>query len=114
MSQKFKWIEGRQKNAYSKMLLTESKWPISFDMYFLHFPKGCKVVRHKDPTPHKKHFRLNLVLLKPKKGGIFDCEYSFINTGRVHFFRADAFDHSMSKIEEGECLMFSIGWTTNL
>lgn len=57
-----------------------------------------------------KHYRLNVVLKKPDKGGEFICnnKLSLFN-GRVVLFRADTEYHKITKIEKGSRWLLSLG-----
>ena len=45
-----------------------------FDCYFFHYKEGSYIPRHKDPSFGKRHYRLNIVLKKPKEGGQWLCK----------------------------------------
>ena len=79
------------------------------DMYLLSYPEDSELPEHVDPVPGYKHYRLNIVLRKPRKGGDFHCKTSILNTPRVKLFRSDR-PHSMTLIEKGRRLVLSIGW----
>jgi hypothetical protein len=102
------WKKGRQRADYYKMLLFGSAtFPV--DVYLLSYPEGAELPEHVDPVPGYKHFRLNIVLRKPRWGGHFRCETAIWNTRRIKLFRSDR-PHSMTRIEWGRRLVLSIGW----
>lgn len=80
------------------------------DCYLLYYPEGSVIPPHTDEWTGKRHFRLNIVLHQPKRGGEFKCANCIINRFPVYFFRPDANEHSVTKIEEGYRLVFSLGW----
>lgn len=106
----FKWENGRQDSGYSKMLIATSKFPIPWDFYILKYPVGSEIREHVDPVTDSKHYRLNIIVKKAKKGGDFFTEKSIINLPRIKFFRPDLSKHSLTKIEKGSRYVVSIGW----
>lgn len=103
------WQKGRQRADYFKMLLFGGeRFPL--DVYLLSYPENSELPTHSDNVPGYKHFRLNIVLRKPRKGGQFLCNSAYINTSRIKFFRSDK-PHSLSLIESGRRVVLSIGWT---
>lgn len=101
----WKWEPGRQGTGYEKMKLFRGR---SSDGYLLRFPEGCRVPPHVDPVPGKRHYRLNVTLVRPRGGGQFMADPIW-SWGPIVFFRPDIQEHSMSRIYEGSCLMLSIG-----
>lgn len=108
----FKWDKGRQNSGYWKMPLAYSKW-LKFDFYLIKFPEGSEIKPHVDKVESGKHFRLNIVIKKAKIGGIFNCDKTIINTPRIKLFRPDKYTHSVSKIEQGNRYILSLGWIRN-
>jgi len=105
-----KWNPGRQGSGYFKIKLFEYNWPVPFDCYILKFPEGSHIKSHRDPVTNGSHFRLNLVLLKAKKGGEFICENAIFNLNRIKLFRSDIHEHSVNKVISGTRYVLSIGW----
>ena len=106
----FRWQTGRQKTGYQKMLLATLSWPIKFDVYVLKFCTGHEIPPHTDEVEEGRHFRLNVVLKHPKKGGVFHCEDVIFETRSIKLFRPDITEHSVSRIEQGERYVLSLGW----
>jgi hypothetical protein len=106
----FKWENGRQDSGYAKMLIATSKFPIPWDFYILKYPIGSEIKEHVDPVSDRNHYRLNIIIKKPEKGGIFFAEKSIINKSRIKFFRPDLYKHSLTRIEKGTRYVLSIGW----
>jgi hypothetical protein len=106
----FTWEEGRQETGYLKMLIGTAKFPMPWDIYILKYPVGSEIPPHVDPVTDRNHYRLNIILKKPKKGGEFFSEKTIINTDRIKLFRPDLYKHSLSKIEQGSRYVLSIGW----
>lgn len=107
-----KWEKGRQGSGYWKLKLLESKW-FKFDMYLVFFPKDSKIVTHVDKVAGYRHYRMNIVLWKPKRGGVFHCwhaDQSKLQRSRVIKFRPDIQPHGVLRITEGFRLVLSIGW----
>lgn len=109
----FKWELGRQNNSgYKKMTLFYFR-KIKMDCYILSFPKDSYIQPHIDKVDKLKHYQLNVILKKPKKGGKFRSEKTILNINRIIFFRPDLNIHSVSKIEEGLRIVLSIGLALN-
>lgn len=102
-----KWQQGRQESGYSRLQLLGGKW---WHILLLKFPVGSFINIHKDEVQDRRHYRLNIVLKKAKKGGNFICDNSIYESDRVKFFRSDITYHAVTKIEEGTRYMLSIGW----
>ena len=67
-----------------------------------------KVMRHIDPVPERKYYKLNFLLVKPESGGVFACEKCILNLfGRIYLFRPDQYEHSVSRIEAGKRVLLS-------
>ncbi len=105
----FTWQSGRQGTGYGKMLLAEwSNRILPFDAYLLKYPQGSEIPTHTDPVPKRRHVRINIVVKKPRKGGMFSCTDSIFASGRFNVFYSDR-PHQVSRIEEGSRLVLSIG-----
>src|SRR4051812_25950819 len=96
----FSWQKGRQSTGYRIWPFVQLKWPIKFDGYFIHYPEGSSVPGHRDPVPHGKHYRLNVELIKPRRGegGTFNCADTIFSWKRLHFFRPDINFHYVTKV----------------
>src|SRR3982750_3791869 len=64
-----RWQRGRQGTGYDKLLLVANPLLIPFDLYLLRFPDGTEIPPHKDPVTGKRHYRLNIILKRPRAGG---------------------------------------------
>lgn len=106
----FRWQKGRQRSGYDKMLLLQSYWPLPLDVYILRFPEGSEIPPHTDPVSAGEHHRLNILLKRARKGGRFLCAAPIYESERIKYFRPDACEHSVTKIESGSRYVFSIGW----
>jgi hypothetical protein len=105
----FTWEGGRQQSGYGKMLIAESaNYLLPFDIYLLKYPEGSEIPEHTDPVPKRRHVRINLVLKKAKRGGMFSCTDAIFGSKRLNIFFSDR-PHQVSKIEEGSRLILSIG-----
>ena len=103
------WEQGRQNSGYWKCLLAQVR-PY-FDCYLLKYPQGSQISRHQDPVTDRRHYRLNIVLWKAAKGGVFSCENPLLSWGRVVLFRSDTSPHEVTLIEKGCRYVLSFGWT---
>lgn len=106
----FRWKPGRQETGYFKMLLLWSKIPVPFDIYLLKYPEGAEIPAHTDKVTVGEHYRLNIILKNAKKGGIFVVKNCIFETKRLKFFRPDVSEHSVTKIEQGQRIVFSLGF----
>ena len=99
---------GRQGGGYFKKLLFKTK---VMDCYLLEFPEGSEVPYHTDPVEGKRHYRINITLVKPETGGtVYYGGGEIFWLGPITLFRPDIYWHAMTKITSGRMLMLSIGW----
>lgn len=79
-----------------------------FSINLVTYPTNHSVIKHIDPVQQGRYYKLNLILIKPKAGGIFKCSKCIINLfNRVYLFRPDKYDHSVSKIVSGKRVLLS-------
>jgi len=110
----FRLQRGRQAGGYDKMLLaTAARWPLPFDCYLIRYPEDSFIMPHTDPVTAGRHYRLNIVLKSPKRGGEFICADPIFETHRIKLFRPDACEHSVTRVEGGSRYVLSIGWVRN-
>ncbi len=109
MEKWLKWQKGRLETGYEKMLLLACRFILPFDFYLLRYKPGAWIPPHTDKISDKRHYRLNFVIKKAKKGGIFICENPIFETKRIKFFRPDLSVHSLTRINEGTRYVLSIG-----
>lgn len=106
-----RWEKGRQVGSYSKLALIPlwlSKL-INADAYILRFPDGCSVIKHKDPVAEGyRHYRMNLVIKRPDRGGRMYCLGPVKRIGPFDIFRPDLYEHGLQPIE-GSMYMLSFG-----
>lgn len=107
-----RWEKGRQKSGYDKMLLATGIFPLPFDCYLLRFPEGSEIGSHVDKNDGNKHYRINVIIKRAIKGGLFFCENTIFETGRIKFFRPDENYHAVSKVEKGTRYVLSFGCLT--
>ena len=105
-----KWQEGRQGGGYLKLPIVMTRFPIPWDLHVLKIPKGSVIKEHTDPVPGYNMYRINVILKQPKAGGEFKCANTLINWPRLKYFRPDIEPHSVTRVEDGERLVLSIGW----
>lgn len=111
-----RWSAGRQGTGYLKLPLIPGGLSrfLRADLWILKYPQGSGIPVHSDPTPGRRHWRLNLVLWAPEEGGIFHCEpptprAAFCWGQRLFVFRSDLCPHSVSRIERGSRWVLSAG-----
>lgn len=95
------------------MLLLMNPYLVPFDCYLLRFRKGAEVPEHTDPVTDKKHYRLNIIVKKARKGGEFRCPEPIFESSRIKLFRPDRSPHSVSRVESGTRYVLSLGWVRN-
>jgi hypothetical protein len=98
---RFLWIEGRQGTGYRKMIIGMIHTPNwGGDLHLIHYPPGSGVPEHTDRVSKGfRHFRVNVVLWKPRKGGEFTGKTLFRLFNRVFVFRPDIEPHAVSPCE---------------
>jgi hypothetical protein len=106
----WRWQRGRQNSGYDKLLLFQARWPLPFDLYLLRYPEGSYVPPHTDKVDSGRHYRLNLVIKRPRAGGEFHCAKPILATGRIKLFRPDECEHSVSRVVSGSRYVLSLGW----
>ena len=80
--------------------------------YLVTYPNQHKVMTHIDTIAKGKYYKFNIVLKQPKVGGVFHCQKCIINLfGRVYLFRPDKYEHSVTRIEQGERKLLSFAVT---
>jgi hypothetical protein len=103
------WSSGRQDGGYKKLRLFQSKLLLC-DCYLLYYPQGSRIGVHTDEVSFGRHYRLNIMLKKAKKGGEFVCPEATFTWWRFALFRPDIQEHMVKTIQEGYRVMLSIGW----
>jgi hypothetical protein len=106
---KLPWVLGRQGTGYNKLCLFQSK-RLMCDTYILYFPKDSRVSAHTDEVQAGRHYRLNIMLKRAKRGGEFICPDATFKWWRIAMFRPDIQEHMVTTIQEGYRVMLSIGW----
>jgi len=80
-----------------------------FSVYLVHYRVGHRVLPHVDMIPEGRLYKLNWVLVKPRRGGEFHCERSIFDClGRLVLFRPDLYRHHVSRIEAGSRWLLSV------
>ena len=95
------------KSIINRALLTTPRVTVNLVTY----SEGHRVTRHLDMVESGRYYKLNFILLKAKRGGIFETEkaiFSFFN--RIIFFRPDLYAHSVSEIEQGKRVLLSLAF----
>jgi hypothetical protein len=108
-----RWQPGRQCGGYEKLTLFAGTKRLPVDMHLLRYRVGDSIPAHTDPVDGRRHWRLNLVLREAIEGGVF-LAYGpksdfFISHPRLNIFRPDTVSHGVTRIENGERLVLSIG-----
>lgn len=88
-----KWEHGRQGGGYRKLKLFQILKRL--DGYIIDYPEGFELPTHTDPTPHGKHYRLNIILTGE---GEFYSEGALIDWPRIKLFRPDIHKHGVRDI----------------
>lgn len=106
----WRWGEDKFATGYKLFTLMYIK-SLRWDLYLFKYPEGSWLPKHKDPSKYGAHYRFNIVLKKPKKGGEFICKEVIFKWWRFCLFRADTNYHKVTKIEKGTRWMLSFGFT---
>lgn len=93
-----RWEFGRVNATYSKLLLFCWKWWFPCDLYLLKYESGAYISPHTDPVTGYRHIRINLVLKKPKNGGLLHAAGRIYGSckSRLHIFYSDKL-HAVTK-----------------
>ncbi len=105
------WVPSRLKSNFHKLPLVQSRY---FDAYILRFREGSWAPWHTDPVEGRRHYRVNIILKKAKRGGEFQCDKVLFKAGRLVVFRPDQEKHSVSPIKSGTRWVLSFGFTRPL
>lgn len=105
-----RWEPCRGLPGCFKMLLIASPFPLPCDCYLLRYDTGAEVPPHRDAVKAGRHYRLNLILKRPRRGGEFVCADVIVDWARVKLFRADVSEHSITAVQEGSRYVLSVGW----
>lgn len=104
-----KWIAGRQPGGYLKLPLFRLR-RLRTDCYLIRYPAGTGVRFHTDPVEGRRHYRLNVVLRRPRSGGAFRMlGRPLLAFWRVYLFRPDRYAHTVETVQKGERWVFSLG-----
>ncbi|BAW19100.1 hypothetical protein [Ralstonia phage RP31] len=108
------WQDGRQGTGYRIFTMLNSQL-LNMDCHLIRYGVGSSIPPHVDPVIEGYgHFRLNIELKAPKKGGELVCEKSLFRWRGINYFRPDLVTHSVTKVEEGVRYVLSIGWKRKL
>ncbi len=81
-------------------------------VYLVHYSSGHRIAPHVDMVSEGRLYKLNCVLVKPRRGGEFSCEKTLFNLlGRLVLFRPDLHQHQVSRIESGNRWLLSFALT---
>lgn len=104
----FSWEYGRQNTGYRKHTFFSSNF-LKMDCHLLLYTNDTGIPPHKDEVVDGDHYRLNIILVKPKSGGIFYCNKNIWSIkDRIHLFRPDKYSHFVTPVV-GSRLVLSIG-----
>lgn len=79
-----------------------------FSINLVTYPINHSVMNHVDNVQTGRYYKLNIILVQPKVGGVFKCQKCIINLfNRVYLFRPDKYEHSVTKIESGKRVLLS-------
>jgi len=101
-----KWEKGRSGGGYEKLNLFQGK---NWDCWLMRLGEGEWVKPHRDPVDNKNHYRLNILLRKPKSGGVFVCADYMLLLPRITLFRPDLHTHHVTRVDSGKRLVLSFG-----
>jgi hypothetical protein len=78
-------------------------------VYLVHYRRGARVLPHVDGLSAGRLYKLNCVLVKPRRGGAFSCQRTLFNLfDRLVLFRPDRYEHAVSEIEAGSRWLLSV------
>lgn len=107
----FKFKPGRQGTGYEICRLYKVCWfNHFFDSYLIRFKESTYLPPHRDIVWDYDHFRMNIILKKPKWGGEFICDKVWSWLDRVYIFRPDKEEHSVKEVIKGTRIVLSFGF----
>jgi hypothetical protein len=78
-------------------------------VYLVRYAAGHRVIPHVDGVQSGRLYKLNCVLVKPRRGGEFRCARTIFNLfNRLVLFRPDLHEHEVSRIEAGHRSLLSV------
>lgn len=83
-------------------------FPIAADMVILTYPKDSELSLHKDVVNGFKCYRFNLTL-NTGTGGELICDNTIYRSKFFNIFRPDQNLHGVSRVEDGNRIVFSLG-----
>ena len=105
----WRWGNDFYDTGYRIFTLVFSK-RLGIDLYLFHYKQNSYIPKHKDPGHSGAMYRLNIELVKAKRGGQFHCKKLLWTWhDRIYFFRADNSYHYVTRIEEGSRWVLSFG-----
>ncbi len=97
-------------NVVNKVLLYTRRLAINLVTY----REGHSVPAHIDNVETGQYYKLNVVIVKPKEGGVFQTDgliFSVMN--RIFLFRPDLYSHSVTQIQHGKRVVLSFALHLN-
>lgn len=108
----YAWKKGRQNSGYETITFIKKGFKLGklsgFDLHLVRYNDGDYIPPHVDPVDENNHHRLNIVIKKPKSGGVFCCKKCF-RFWRFCYFRPDKYEHSVSTCR-GSRYVLSMGF----
>lgn len=101
-----RWIKGRQGTGYEKLKIFQF---LNMDCYILRYNTGDYIPWHTDPVPNRKHYRLNIELVRALIGGRLFIGRENPAAGRIVFFRSDLEEHMVTTILKGKRIVLTFG-----
>lgn len=85
--------------------------PLLFDAWLLRYPVGSEIPVHTDPpAPGLHHVRLNALAITGSGGVLYiDGAEVPLDGGDAYLFRPDLMRHQVTRVEQNERLMWSVG-----
>ncbi|SFK64232.1 hypothetical protein [Methylophaga sulfidovorans] len=85
-----------------------------FAIHLVTYKEGHAVPHHFDLVENGQYYKLNIVIVKPKEGGVFQTDgLIFSMMDRLFFFRPDLFSHHVTKIIRGKRIVLSFAFHLN-
>lgn len=100
-----KWQPSRLNANYQKLPILNLSF---FDINLIKIPTGTEIPWHTDIIPNKRHYRLNIQLIKPEVGGHFIGK-TLWKLPRIQLIRPDLHLHKVTEVFAGQSIILSIG-----
>lgn len=106
------WRRGKQNTGYFKCRLGGGRFPFSWNLELIKYPRGAEVPWHLAHASGQKHYILQTELWPAWEGGLMEVEEPIWTFPRREFyfvlFRADKSLHRVTRVKRGTRVVLSL------